>query len=161
MLFGMTRPHRVRRTYDHRLRDAIAATGNASLFRNLPTPASTQRTWARGEVRPVVAAVDVELEVYELLEKVDRLRQRAKQQAAVINLLMRLLKLRGGKLDGDRVPDGAAKLVILGAIDSGPSCSPWAQSSESWSVVGGYHAWRRKEEGCGLDAIPVGEPPSR
>ena len=30
---GMTRAFRVRQTYDHRLRDAIAATGNADLFR--------------------------------------------------------------------------------------------------------------------------------
>ena len=66
--FGMTRTHRVRRSYDHRLRDAIAATGNADLFRDVAIPASTRRTWVRGEVRPVVASVDVELEVYELLE---------------------------------------------------------------------------------------------
>ena len=66
----MTRTHRVRRSYDHRLRDAIAATGNADLFRDVAIPASTRRTWARGEIRPVVASVDVELEVYELLEQV-------------------------------------------------------------------------------------------
>ena len=65
----MMRTHRVRRSYDHRLRDAIAATGNADLFRDVSIPASTRRTWARGEVRPVVASVDVELEVYELLER--------------------------------------------------------------------------------------------
>ncbi len=62
---GMMRAHRVRQTYDHRLRDAIAATGNADLFRDVSIPASTRRTWARGEVRPVVAAVDVELQVYD------------------------------------------------------------------------------------------------
>ncbi len=100
----MMRTYRVRRSYDHRLRDAIAATGNADLFRNVAIPASTRRTWARGEVRPVIAAVDVELEVYELVEQVDSLRQRAKVQATVIGLLVRLLRLRGGNLDGDRVP---------------------------------------------------------
>ncbi len=98
----MTRTHRVRRSYGHRLRDAIAATGNADLFRDVAMPASTRRTWARGEVRPVVAVVDVELEVYELLEQVDNQRQRGKVQAA------------------HRF---------------------------------GYHAWRRKEYGCGLDDV--------
>ena len=44
---GMTRALRVRQTYDHRLRDAIAATGNADLFRNVAISASTRRTWAR------------------------------------------------------------------------------------------------------------------
>ena len=66
----------------------------------------------------MVAAVDVELEVYEFLEQVDQLRQRAKQQAAIIGLLMRLLKLRGGKLDGDRVSDRAGKSAILRAVAS-------------------------------------------
>ena len=114
----MTRTHRVRRSYDHRLRDAIAATGNADLFRDVAIPASTRRTWARGEIRPVVASVDVELEVYELLEQVDSLRQRAKVQAAVIGLLVRVLRLRGGKFDADRVPDGVTKSAVLRAITS-------------------------------------------
>ena len=113
---GMTRTHRVRRSYDHRLRDAIAATGNADLFRDVAIPASTRRTWARGEVRPVVASVDVELEVYELLEQVDNLRQRAKVQAAIIGLLVRVLRFRRGNLDGDRLPDGETKSAVLRAI---------------------------------------------
>ena len=152
---GMNRTQRVRRSYDHRLRDAIAATGNAYLFRNVPIPASTRRTWARGEVRPVVAAVDVELEVYELLEQVDQLRQRAKQQAAIIGLLVRLLNVRGGKLDGDRIPDGASKSAILRAVASG---SKLLALDTVLRIVGissaRYHAWRRKEEGCGLDDQP-------
>ncbi len=66
----------------------------------------------------MVAAVDAELEIYDLLEQVDKLRQRAKMQTTVIGLLVRLLKLRGGKLDGDRVPNGATKSAILRAIAS-------------------------------------------
>jgi hypothetical protein len=110
----MNRTHRRRRTYDHRLRDAIAATGNPHLFRDVAIPRSTRRTWAGGDVRPVIAAVDVELEVYNLLDQVDQLRQRAKVQATVIGLLMRLLKLCGG----DRIPDGISKSAVLSAIAS-------------------------------------------
>ena len=152
---GMTRTHQVRRSYDHRLCDAIAATGNAYLFRNVPIPASTRRTWARGEVRPVVAAVEVELEVYELLEQVDQLRQRTRTQAAIIGLLVRLLNLRGGKLDADRVPDGVTKSVVLRAI---ASASGVVSLGTALRIVGissaRYHAWRRREEGCGLDDQP-------
>ena len=148
---GMTRTHRVRRSYDPRLRDAIAATGNADLFRDVAIPASTRRTWARGEIRPVVASVDVELEVYELLEQVDKLRQRAKVQAAIIRLLVRVLRFRGGKLDGDRVPDGATKSAILRAT---ASATGLLSSSTVLRIVGvstaRYYAWRRKEDGCGL-----------
>ena len=151
----MNRTHRVRQTYVHRLRDAIAATGNAELFRDVAIPASTRRTWARGEVRPVVAAVDVELEVYDLLEHVDRLRQRARAQAAIIGLLVQLLNLRGGKLDGDRVPDGASKSAVLRAV---ASAAGLLSLSTALKIVGissaRYHAWRRGEEGCGLDDQP-------
>ncbi len=150
----MTRP-RVRRTYDHRLRDAIAATGNADLFRDVAIPRSTRRTWARGDVRPVVASVDVELEVYELLERVDQLRQRASRQAAVIGLLMQLLKLRGGKLDGDRVPEGVSKSAVLRAVASATHRLTLATVLKIVGISSArYHAWRRKEEGCGLDDQP-------
>ena len=153
----MTRTYRVRRTYDHRLRDAIAATGNADLFRDVAIPASTRRTWARGDVRPVVASVDVELEVYELLEQVDTLRRRAKMQAAVIGLLVRLLTLRGGNLDGDRVPDGATKSSVLRAIASATVLLPLGTALKIVGVSSArYHAWRRKEEGCGLEDQPSG-----
>ena len=149
----MMRTHRVRRSYDHRLRDAIAATGNADLFRDVSIPASTRA--ARGEVRPVVVAFDVELEVYELLEQVDKLRQRTKTQAAIIGLLVRVLKLRGGKLEGDRVPDEATKSTVLRAI---ASTSDLLSMGTTLRIVGissaRYHAWRRKEEGCGLDDQP-------
>jgi hypothetical protein len=88
----MKNTHRRRQTYDHRLGDAIALTGKPYLFRDVAIPRSTRRTWARGDVRPVVASADVELEVYKLLEQVDSLRQRVKRQASIISLLMRLLK---------------------------------------------------------------------
>ena len=151
----MTRPHRVRRSYDHRLCDAIAATGNADLFRDVAIPRSTRRTWARGDVRPVVASVDVELLVYELLERVDHLRQRASRQAAVIGLLMQLLKLRGGKLDGDRVPEGVSKSAVLRAVASATHRLTLATVLKIVGISSArYHAWRRKEEGCGLDDQP-------
>ena len=55
----MKRTHRRRQTFDHRLRDAIALTGNPYLFRDVVIPRSTRRTCARGDVRPVVASDDV------------------------------------------------------------------------------------------------------
>ncbi len=103
----------------------------------------------------MVASVDVELEVYELLEQVDSLRQRAKVQAAIIGLLLRVLRLRGGKFDADRVPDGETKSAVLRAI---ASATGLLSLSTVLRIVGiasaRYHAWRRKEEGCGLDDQP-------
>ena len=103
----------------------------------------------------MVATVDVELEVYDLLEQVDKLRQRARVRAAVIGLRVRLAKLRLAKLDGDRVPDAATKSVVLRAI---ASTTGLLSLGTALKIVGmssaRYHTWRRKEEGCGLDDQP-------
>ncbi len=103
----------------------------------------------------MVASVDVDLEVYDLLEQVDKLRQRAREQATIIGLLVRLLKLRGGKLDGARVPDGVSKSAVLRAI---ASATHRLTLGTVLKIVGissaRYHAWRRKDEGCGLDDQP-------
>ena len=151
----MDTPPRRHQSYDHRLRDAIAVTGNPHLFRDVAIPRSTRRTWARGDVRPVVASADVELEVYELLERVDKMRHRAKRQAAIIGLLAQLLKLSRGKLDGARVPDGTEKTAVLSAI---ASATHRLDLRTVLAIVGisaaRYHAWRRMEEGCGLDDQP-------
>ena len=93
----------------------------------------------------MVASVDVELEVYELLEQVDNLRQRAKVQAAIIGLLVRVLRFRRGKLDGD-LPDGETKSAVLRAI---ASATGLLLLSTVLRIVGvstaRYHAWRRKK----------------
>ncbi len=103
----------------------------------------------------MVASVDVELEVYELLEQVDNLRQRAKVQAAIIGLLVRVLRFRGGKLDGDRLPDGETKSAVLRAIASASGLLSLSTVLRIVSVsTARYHAWRRKEDGCGLDDQP-------
>ncbi len=100
----------------------------------------------------MVAAVDVELEVYELLEQVDKLCQRARVQSAIIGLLVRLLNLRGGKLDGDRLPDGAKQSAVLRAIASATGLLSLGTALQIVGISSArYHAWRRKEEGCGLD----------
>ena len=103
----------------------------------------------------MVASVDVEVEVYELLEQVDNLRQRAKVQAAIIGLLVRVLRFRRGKLDGDRLPDGETKSAVLRAI---ASATGLLSLSTVLRIVGvsttRYYAWRRKEDGCELDDQP-------
>ena len=109
---------RQHQTYDHRIREAIASTGNPHLYRNIPIPISTRRTWSSGRIEPVVTADEADLKAYELLDQLERLKHRSRQQAAVIGLLTRLLKIRGGKLDSDRLPDGTSKSVVLRAVAS-------------------------------------------
>jgi hypothetical protein len=109
----MKHVHRQERSYDHRLREAIAITGNANLFADVVIPISTRRTWAGGEFLPTVVSSDNEVETYVLLDRVQRLRARVKMQGAVIALLMRILTFCGGRVDVGRVPDGKDKGALL------------------------------------------------
>jgi putative transposase len=149
----MERCHRrAHQTYDHRIREAIAFTGNPRLHGNLSIPISTRRTWASGRVEPVVSCAEAETTTYELLDQLDRLKRRVKKQAAVIGLLVRLLKIRGGKLDTGRLPDASNKAAVLRAV---ASASRVLALSAVLRIIGlsssRYHAWKRKKEGCGLE----------
>ncbi len=89
------------------------------------------------------------------MEQVDSLRQRAKVHAAIIGLLVRVLRLRGGKFDGDRVPDGESKSAVLRAIASATHRLTLITVLKIVGISSArYHAWRRKEDGCGLDDQP-------
>ncbi len=69
----MALAYRTHRTYDHRLRDGIAITGNVDLYPNIRIPRSTRATWARCKAQPVVTANDVELTTYEFLDRISKL----------------------------------------------------------------------------------------
>ena len=55
-----------RQTYDHRLRLAIAETGNPHLFPEAHIPESTRRTWTRRAVPNVVALRPEDSELVDL-----------------------------------------------------------------------------------------------
>ncbi len=56
-------------------------------------------------------------DIASVLDENDKLRRRVERQTAIIRLLVVLLKLSGFRLDGQRLPDGAAKAKILRAVD--------------------------------------------
>ena len=123
---------RQHQTYDHRIREAIASTGNPHLYRNIPIPISTRRTWSSGRIEPVVTSDEADLKAYELLDQLERLKHRSRQQAAVIGLLTRLLNIRGGSSTEIGSLTGPASLRSCApshqpAICSGclPSCASW------------------------------------
>ena len=52
--------HRARRTYDHRLKSQIVASGNPSLFPQLAIPRSTAKSWIRRGERDEVGTSSVD-----------------------------------------------------------------------------------------------------
>lgn len=147
----MRRIYRRRQTYDHRIRDAIAATGNPHLFDSVPIPLSTRRTWTQAKFQPTVTTNEIEIATHELLDQVQCLQTRVKSQASIIALLMRVLSFRGGKLTLNRLPDGRHKSALLRTL--GVATRSLGVDS-ALRIVGlsrsRYHAWRRRDVGCGL-----------
>lgn len=130
-------------------------TGNANLFPDVPIKPSTRRTWARCEIRPVITSEDVDLEVYQLLDKVHELTRKVRKQSAIIGLLTNLLNVRGGKLHGDRLPHGDDKTAIVKAIGVAARVIALQRVLRIVGLSSSrYHAWRNRAEGCGLDDLP-------
>lgn len=113
---------RKRRTYDHRLREHVVRAGAMSLGHRLAIPRSTVSTWQRRGLRPVVTVEILEQDRQQLLESIARLDRRARVLAAVVRLLLALLRVSEFDLSGRRLPEGAAKADILRSLES---ARPW------------------------------------
>jgi hypothetical protein len=75
----------------------------------------------------------------------------ARVLAAVVRLLLALLRASAFRLDGNRLPAGEAKAGILRAISSAEPFLPLAIILRILRLESGrYHAWRRAENACDL-----------
>ena len=146
---------RTRRTYDHRLREHVVRAGARSLGHSLDIPRSTVSTWRRRGLRPVVTGEVLDQNRQQLLESIARLDRRARVLAAVVRLLLALLRVSEFNLNGRRLPEGAAKADILRSIES---ARPWLAISMVLRVLrlepARYHAWRHASAACALDDRP-------
>jgi transposase InsO family protein len=153
-----------RRTYDHRLRERVCRTGVRALGERLQIPRSTVATWMQRGLRPVVTIEPLEHDRQQLLDAVEKLDRRARVLAAVVRLLLALLRASGFNLAGKRLPEGTAKAGILRAISS---AQPFLPLPVILRIVdlqpARYHAWQRADARCGLDdrsSCPRSEPQS-
>jgi hypothetical protein len=140
-----------RRSYDHRIREIVCQTGNTRIFWHLRIPRSTTASWlSRG--RRSVVSLDWEQEIAFVLDENERLKRRTERQTAIIRLLVVLFKLSGFRLDEQRLPDRAAKVRVLRAVDRGRDA---LSLKSTLSLVrlspARYHAWKRADKRCELD----------
>jgi transposase InsO family protein len=143
--------HGQRRAYDHRLREQVCRAGARSLGRDLRIPRSTIASWHRRGVRPVVTNSDRDLDPAQLRARIEKLENRSRVLAAVVRLLLVLLRVSRFKLDGKRLPDGDDKAAVLRSIDSTQPILPLATILRIVRLSPSrYHAWRRAGKTCGL-----------
>ena len=146
---GTVRPVPSPRNYDHRVRDAIVATGDATLFPELDIPPSTAKTWIRRGTREVVGFKDSETE---LLIRVKRLERQLAIVLQVIRLLLLHKRLCGTTLTSIRIPHAKQKRDVLRAIERARRHIPLRSALRPLGLTPArYHEWQRKERSCTLD----------
>ena len=104
--------------------------------------------------REVVTLDLMTMETKELQAEVLRLRERNAMLLALTRLLFAFVRATGIRLDGERLPDGAAKEVLLTAITRSTRALPLAVALRVLGLSASrYHAWRRAEKTCALEDL--------
>ena len=143
---------RARRAYDHRLRDQVVRTGTRCLPKHIAIPRSTVSTWRRRGHRQVVTIEPIEPDHQQLVDSLRKVDQQMRVLAAVVRLLLALLRASAFRLAGKRLPEGAAKAGILRAITSATPFLPLSMILRIAHLEAGrYLAWNRASTlACGL-----------
>src|SRR5450759_4299233 len=96
----------------------------------------------------------MELDRQQLVDIIAKLELQKRILAAVVRVLLAMLRASGFTLAGERLPEGAAKAGILRVITSAKLCLPLAVILRIVHLEPGrYHAWnsRASSLACGLD----------
>ena len=120
--------HRERRSYDHRIKAQIAATGAPNLFPELEIPRSTASSWLHRGLGDIVVLDDDGQTDALLRKRVAGLERRVSMLTAVLRLVLVLLRLSGFWLSLDRVPDAQEKRRIHAAIERARKVMPLASA---------------------------------
>jgi putative transposase len=152
MIIRMTTSRRPQQRYDHRLRDLIHHTGDATIATDLGVPRSTARGWLR-KAPTVAVTMDVtNVKTLELQQEVLELRRRVKKLKALLRLAVALLRSSGFTLTHERLPDGRDKTRILRAVERARDFVPLPPILRFLQVSPSrFHAWRRLQGACALD----------
>ena len=150
-----------RRSYDHRIREAICETRDPDtrrlrlLLPELQIPGSTIRCWLHRGAVDVETADVLEDDRLKLLTENRELQRRVAFLGAMVGVLAAVTRVSKSRLDFERIPDANSKRVILRAIDRSKKTMPLTASLRLAGISASrYHSWCRTEEGCDLEDQP-------
>ena len=147
----MTTQPRPQKRCDHRLRDLVHRTGDVTIATDLGVPHSTARGWLRLAPEVVVSLDVTHLNELELQQEILQLRRRAQKLAALLRLVLVLLRASGFTVSRERLPDGRDKMRILRAVDLAREGIPLRALLRFLRLSPSrFHAWRR-QDACALD----------
>jgi putative transposase len=148
-----------RRTYDHRLREAVCAAGDPRLFEScLSIPPPAVRSWLQRGVPQVVSldegdfeVAELGLEIARLQRRIGKYRQATRKLASVVRRKRAELDVTGISLASQRVPKASAKARLLAAVARAQGVLRLVIILKLLSLSSArYHAWVRSQKECGL-----------
>jgi hypothetical protein len=144
-----------RRSYDHRIREAICETRDPDLFPELQIPGSTIRCWLHRGAADVETAGVLDDERLKLLVQNRELQRRVAFLGAMVGVLVAVIRVSKSRLDFERIPDPTSKRVVLRAIERSKKAMPLTAALRLAGISASrYHSWSRTEEGCDLEDQP-------
>jgi putative transposase len=139
-----------RHRYDPNLRNAVCATADPLLFDGIPV--NTQRTWIR---RGAVHVVSFEPDTSQLLVRIRRLERANSTLRNIVRLLLALIRAFDITLDGKRVPDAAAKRILMTAVARATVAMPRKHALRVLGLTPSRLAqWQGAAVQCRLDDRP-------
>jgi transposase InsO family protein len=138
-----------KRTYDIRLRNAIARTGDPDLFPDLNIPRSTALQWIREGVKEVVTHPSLGKSCDALTEENAALQKKCSAEKAKNELVNISLSVTGFQMQYMRVAAGELKAKLLDAIDTAKAHLSLKDCLESIGLTAArYHSWVKRQIKC-------------
>ena len=106
------------RTYDHRIKQLIADTGNPNLFPSLNIPPSTAREWIKKRSFNVVTIPELEQSSEDLAIKINELKNELESLKTKQKLVIFTFRVFGLQIQYKRLPREDDKKLLIEAIKS-------------------------------------------
>ena len=140
-----------KRTYDHRVRNAIARTGNPSLFPELNIPRTTAQQWIREGDKEVVTTHQFTKTDLELVVEVESLKRELAQAKTKLALLSVALMVSGFRLQYIRIASGELKEKMLDAVAKSIAVVSLKEALETIGLsMARYLSWSKRKIQCRL-----------
>jgi putative transposase len=137
---------RTLRRYDHRLRDIVHSTGDASIAIRIGVPRSTAAGWIKRETKQVVSlhANTIDLEMVERENAM--LRAQIQKLRCILRVVFTLIRVMNARLGHARIPNGAEKSALLRVLERASHHIPLKALLPSIGLtVARYYEWKSLE----------------
>ena len=140
-----------KRTYDVRVRNAVARSGDPDLFLDLHIPRSTALQWIREGVKEVVTHPSLGKSCDALIEENFALQKTCAAEKAKNELVQISLRVTGFQMQYMRIAAGELKKKLLDSIEIAKAHLPLKECLETIRLTAArYHSWVKRQILCQL-----------